>query len=636
MRERTRSSRGRRPAPGTSRADATAVFDAFYRGARDRLLLQTFALTGDLPAARRAVRDTFVAAWHHWDKVGRLDDPESWARPQAWAHAQRRHAARPWHRERQVDDDARATLDALHELPGEQRKVLLLNHLAPVDLPDLAREIGIPQAQAETDLQAATASFALSRGVPSTDVRAHLELLEQAAAPVRWPRHTIVRRAGTTRRRVHVAAGVGVTVLALAAGGTLVADTDGAQPGLDRALTGVAERGPGRPSSPGAGTTRVPPIPASALLTAGGVGRVSGLGSGWQVTATRDGAGATALPCQRDRFADPSGADLVVRELRAGSRGGAARAYQLVEASASGTALRSAYGVASGWFAGCAEPRVQLLGTYDVSGVGDDARLFVLRDWQRGRTLSVGVARTGTLLTVTALTRDGTGSAPLGPPTSLLRRAVGGLCDLPAAGACGTGRVRPTARAPLPVGDDPALLTEVDLPPAGRVDEPWVGSEVTSVRQNTAATRCDATRFTGSVGGTRFRQAQTRTFLIPDADLPPEFGLTETVGLLSPGAAATLVDGVRARLASCPDRDLGTEVTRLASTGGGSTELAAWRVTTQISASRSVRYAMAIIRSGPRVAQVGLVSAKDADLTDAAFLALARRAQERLAQLGSR
>ena len=52
------------------------------------LLVQTYALTGDLPASRSAVRDAFVAAWHHWRKVSRLEDPESWVRPHAWQHAQ--------------------------------------------------------------------------------------------------------------------------------------------------------------------------------------------------------------------------------------------------------------------------------------------------------------------------------------------------------------------------------------------------------------------------------------------------------------------------------------------------------------------------------------------------------------------
>ena len=63
-------------------------FDAFYKATRERLLLQTVALTGDLPAARRAIRDAYVAAWHHWRKVSRLDHPEDYVRPLAWTRAQ--------------------------------------------------------------------------------------------------------------------------------------------------------------------------------------------------------------------------------------------------------------------------------------------------------------------------------------------------------------------------------------------------------------------------------------------------------------------------------------------------------------------------------------------------------------------
>ena len=140
-------------------------FDAFYKDARDRLLLQTYALTGDLPASRSAVRDAFVAAWHHWRKVSRLDDPEAWARPHAWAHAQRRHTARLWHREKGLDPEVLATLDALGKLPVNQRKTLLLTQLSSVSMADMAREVGLPQAQAERELQRATAQFAVHRDV---------------------------------------------------------------------------------------------------------------------------------------------------------------------------------------------------------------------------------------------------------------------------------------------------------------------------------------------------------------------------------------------------------------------------------------------------------------------------------------
>jgi DNA-directed RNA polymerase specialized sigma24 family protein len=55
-------------------------FDQFYKDVRTRLLLLTYCLTGDLPSSRAAVRDAFVVAWHHWRKVSRVEDPESWVR----------------------------------------------------------------------------------------------------------------------------------------------------------------------------------------------------------------------------------------------------------------------------------------------------------------------------------------------------------------------------------------------------------------------------------------------------------------------------------------------------------------------------------------------------------------------------
>ena len=105
-------------------------FDAFYKDARARLLLQAYALTGDLPAARSSVRDGFVLAWHHWRKVARTGSAEAWVRPHVWQHAHRRHTARVWHREKGLDPELQATLEALGQLSTTQRRVLLLAHLA--------------------------------------------------------------------------------------------------------------------------------------------------------------------------------------------------------------------------------------------------------------------------------------------------------------------------------------------------------------------------------------------------------------------------------------------------------------------------------------------------------------------------
>ena len=146
-------------------------FDAFYKEARSELLLQTFALTGDMAASRSAVKNAFVVAWHHWRKISRLEDPETSVRPHAWAHAQRRHTARLWHRDKSLEPDALATLEALGKLSVVQRKTLLLTQLTSITMADMAREVGIPQTDAERELQTATAQFAVHRGVETTHIR---------------------------------------------------------------------------------------------------------------------------------------------------------------------------------------------------------------------------------------------------------------------------------------------------------------------------------------------------------------------------------------------------------------------------------------------------------------------------------
>src|SRR5688500_7150988 len=152
-------------------------FDAFYKDARSRLLLQTYALTGDLPAARSAVRDAFIVAWHHWRKVARQDDPEASVRPYAWSHAQRRHTARIWHRDKSLDPEARATLEALGKLPIAQRRTLLLTHLVALSMGEMAQEAGMSRAEAEKKLQLATAQFSVHRSVPTTSIRPLIEAL---------------------------------------------------------------------------------------------------------------------------------------------------------------------------------------------------------------------------------------------------------------------------------------------------------------------------------------------------------------------------------------------------------------------------------------------------------------------------
>ena len=599
-------------------------FDAFYTEARDRLLVQTFALTGDLPASRGAVRDSFIAAWHHWSKVRRLEDPEAWVRPHAWSHAQRRHTARIWHRDKLLDPEIRATLDALARLPVSGRRALLLTQLTTASREEMAREVGLTLAEAEQRLQTATTQFSLHRGVPTTELRRLFDQLVEACAGQRWARATIIRRSGTTRRRTHALGGAVLVVAALVGSGLFVSDANGVHPTLASAgdrLTTVppADRG-------GDGSPQTPPVITPAALLSRAQVDHAVPGRTWRVTGTDPGQGAT-LPCQQRDYADAQAETTLVRNFTSPRQKGRATmaAVQSVEYSADTTGAARGFAAASGWFAGCLMPQTQLLSVHEVSGVGDQAEQYALRAWQHPAvTLVLGLARTGRATTVTVTRTGGSAKPDLAANLRLLVSAVDNLCTTAGGGRCAA---QPRAHAvPAPAaGDLPTMLSEFDLPPVAGVQEPWAGTTPRKALDNLAATGCDSSSFRGH----GWKHAATRSFLMPGAALSAAFGLTETVGELPAPKAKAFVSGVRGKLASCPDRDLGTKVQRLAS----SADLTAWRVRTQVSAKETVTFYMGIVRHRGAVAQVGFVADGAHTLTTPAFVALVQRAGERLATM---
>ncbi len=601
-------------------------FDAFYKDARTRLLLQTYALTGDLAASRGAVRDSFVAAWHQWRKVSRLEDPEAWLRPRAWRHAQRRHTARLWHRDKGLDPDVRATLDALGKLPMIQRRVLLLTHLTPVSMGEMAQEVGLPLAEAERLLQVATAQFSVQRDVPSTSIRALFDPLLGHVQNAPWPRPTIIRRAGAARRRTHTLVGAAAAVLALVASGVLVTDTNGVHATLarDHAATDRA-----RTASEPRVVVPPPEFSGDALLTPAQVAKAVP-SARWRAPQTSDNTAGDGLvvPCQRDRYADPKGSAALVRSFDSRPRKGAPRvsAVQLTELSGSTGSSARAYRTTLGWYAGCTEERVQLLSTRRVDQVGDEAMLLVLRSWQEPvATMVVGVARTGQMTTTTMTRATGSRFPDLGRNARLLGAAVAGLCTLPDSGAC-TGKPKMRVVPPLPTGVVPGLLSEIDLPPVPGVRKPWIGTEPRKAMLNVAATRCDHANFNAAP----ITNNLTRSFVIPLSRLPAQFGITETVATMPTRRARAFVAQVRTRMAGCHDKDLGTTVEQVSHLASGSREMTVWHVRTEISDQKSVDYLMGIMRAGTAVAQVGFVPDGNVGIGSGAFVALVDRALARL------
>lgn len=598
-------------------------FDAFYSRARERLLLQTYALTGDLPAARGAVRDAFVAAWHHWHKVSRQDDPEAWVRPHAWSHAQRKHTTHFWHRDRSLAPDHRATLQALAELPHLQRRALLLHALAGLPVAALAVELGITAERADRQLRLAIAQFAIHRDVPPVEVAAPLLRLAERTDTVRLPRTTIIRRSGTARRRAHTSAAVAAVAAVLVAAGIVVGTGAGVSPSL------AGSRGPGAPGGTGTAGPVLQLDPASLLTSeqlAGAAGQPLTMGATGNNT---DGTGLN-LPCQEQRFADPKPMAALVRG-HLGNGAAPVTATQVVERSADEQAAAAAYETTLGWFSRCGERRVQLLSSYALTGTGDAGALLVLRDWGAApvTTYSVGVVRTGSIVTSLLRTTPDDRGPDLPPFVAAVGASAQNLCGADGGGTCPTAPQK-VAAAP-PVGPMAAgFLQPVDLPPVGSVARPWVGTDPEPAATNPAATTCD--RATFAPPATTW--SATRTFLIPGAALPTRFGLSETVGRFADDAGAqAFTAGVKKRVGKCEDRDLSATVSELARRGGPATELATWKFTTKISDKASVDYYVALVRRGPVVAQVTFVPAKGAVIQGKAFASLAERALARLENL---
>ncbi len=564
------------------------AFDAFYKTSRDRLLLQTYALTGDLPASRSAVRDAFVAAWHHWRKVGRKRDPEAWLRPNAWAQAQRRHTARPWHRDKTLDPELRATLDALGRLSNQQRRMLLLARLAGVQTTDAAREIGLTQAAAERLLESATTAYTYARGSDPEQTRGELEALSGVLAGTAFPRSTIIRRAGTARRRLFTGAGIVGTALALVGTGFFVTDNQGVAPSLEaQHVSGSTIRKP---------EVVVPHLDENALLTPEQAARLSPAAT-WQAIGTNDNSDGDGIynACQRSRYADSDGIEALVRTFRGKpKKGDPVGAVQATELSRTSDRAVEAFTITSGWYAGCTSPHTQLLSTYAVGGVGDEARIFLLRTWgPNPSTLAVGVARTRQIVTTTVRRSPGSARPAVQPLALLLAAGVNRLC----------------------------------LPGPGKVSTDWTATKAVQADQNFAAIVCDDSDFSRSP----VTNGLSRSFLMANKKLPKRFGITETVGTLpSSKRAQSFMDRVRKRMSNCEDRNPGSDVTTMIDKSGKTVEVAAWHIVTEINDDDSIDVLMAVVRSGYSVAEIGFVTAKDATFDRRTFVALAQRAAERL------
>ncbi len=147
-------------------------FEQFYAQAVARLTGQLYVMTGDLQEAQDVVQEAFVKAWVRRGRLERDGQPEAWIRTVAWRLAVsrwrfRRRSADAWGRGgggvehvAPPDPDHVVLVDALRELPAQQRRTLTLHYLCDLTVEQIAGETGLSTSTIKTHLVRGRAALA--------------------------------------------------------------------------------------------------------------------------------------------------------------------------------------------------------------------------------------------------------------------------------------------------------------------------------------------------------------------------------------------------------------------------------------------------------------------------------------------
>jgi RNA polymerase sigma-70 factor (ECF subfamily) len=148
------------------------AFDAFYQASFGRLVSQIYAMCGSVTEAQDCVQEAFIRAWDRRRALDQDQSPEAWVRTVAyrlavsrWRRARRNllppdrsQAARP-----PVEPGVThvALARALQALPPDQRRAIVLHHLADLPVAEVAVEVGAPVGTVKARLSRGRAALAV-------------------------------------------------------------------------------------------------------------------------------------------------------------------------------------------------------------------------------------------------------------------------------------------------------------------------------------------------------------------------------------------------------------------------------------------------------------------------------------------
>ncbi|MEU4196050.1 hypothetical protein AB0E69_29385 [Kribbella sp. NPDC026611] len=359
-----------------------------------------------------------------------------------------------------------------------------------------------------------------------------------------------------------------------------------------------------------------------ALLDAAGAKTLGATGA-WTVTKTADGDSApeSAFVCQVQRFADPSGLRTWVRTFQNATT--KETAVQYVEVSNDKATASKTYTSVVHWLSQCTAAQTQLAAGYVTSGVGERGVIAVFGQPAGAKTKYKTVAVTQAGQATMVLEHDTLASAPPKPAAVLAtaNAAAKKICEQ--SGGCGGGS--PAANpALLPNTDAPGFMASVDLPVLTDVKKPWVGAAAkpggTAGCEKIDFKKAKATGFS------------SQTYVMPEADVPTEFGLDDTVAKFASAAAATaFVNGVRKNVDGCEKALSNASVSSTGTISAGTIKGKSWKASYDAGNGKKFTYRIGVAGSGTRAVYVVFPVLKSLDITDAAFNQTLTRAAERAA-----
>ncbi|WP_232828612.1 hypothetical protein [Kribbella monticola] len=344
----------------------------------------------------------------------------------------------------------------------------------------------------------------------------------------------------------------------------------------------------------------------------------------WAIAATADGSTAPdkSFVCQPQRFADPAGIRTWVRTFRNAAT--KESAVQYVEVSNDSGAADKTYATITGWLSGCLTPQVRLIASYTTTGLGERGIVAVFgqptgEKTSNYKTISVTTAGQATMV----LEHDSAGTA-VPKPDGVLSTAGAGLkriCDQPGAN-CTTGT--PTATpALLPSNESAGFMAPIDLPVLTSVNKPWVSASTTT-RAGTGCEKIDLKK-------AKATGYKSLTYVTPDADVPTEFGLDETVSSYANATAATaFVTAIRKNVDSCAKATSDAVKVKTTNTiSVGTIKGEAWRAAYDTGGGKVFTYRIGIASNGSNAVYILFPVLKNLDISDSAFADVLVRAAER-------